>query len=83
MTEENRNQDRTLAHAPTHLGTDEDDFTFREVVSADRFAAVHVYYQGRYVGELKLWLKPDGHWYGSHLNYATFSVLGGMCPSVE
>jgi hypothetical protein len=56
-----------------------DQIRYRLVSHSQRFAAVHLSYAGRFVGEMKLGLDNQGEWRLVYLNYASFSALGPFC----
>jgi hypothetical protein len=59
---------------------DAGDLDYRVMIHRDRFASIYVFNaDGRYLGDLKLWLDQEGIWYLSTLNYSSFSALNYDC----
>lgn len=56
-----------------------DDFDYNVQLHAGRAASVYVHYEGQYLGDVKLWLDPQGYWYMTTLNYSSFSALRLHC----
>ena len=56
-----------------------DHFDYNVQLHAGRAASVYVHYEGQYLGDVKLWLDPQGYWYMTTLNYSSFSALRLHC----